>query len=211
MSKNKGDFLFCVKAMSIVFRAKFVKNLRKEKAELSKSVYDSLFKKEWVVYAKKAFVKPEYVIEYLGRYSHKIAISNHRILAIDDKKGTVTFSLKSYKKDGRKEQMTLSQTAFIKRFSLHILPKGFTRIRHYGILSGTWKKRNLAALQAQLNEGKAVSKTTKSRTKHLKCPICKVGNLHTIMLFSKTRPPPQNILKQLAAQKQNRHKIKIAK
>ena len=95
---------------------------------------------------KKAFVKPQYVIEYLGRYSHKIAISNHRILGINNQTNTVTFSLKNYKKQGKKETMTLAQTNFIKRFSLHILPKGFTRIRHYGILSGTWKKKHLKAL-----------------------------------------------------------------
>ncbi len=144
-SKNKGDFLFCVKEMSRVFRAKFVANLRKEKAEIPQELYDSLFKKNWVVYAKKAFVKPEYVIEYLGRYSHKIAISNHRILAIDNKANTVTFGLKNYKQGGKKETMTLSQSDFIKRLSLHVLPKGFTRIRHYGILSGTWKKKHFAS------------------------------------------------------------------
>ena len=211
MSKNKGDFLFCVKEMSIVFRAKFVKNLRKENAAISKRVFDSLFDENWVVYAKKAFVKPEYVIEYLGRYSHKIAISNHRILAIDNKENTTTFSLKNYKKYGKRETMTLSQTEFVKRFSLHILPKGFTRIRHYGILSSTWKKYHLAALQAQLNNKKTVSKTTKNHIKHLKCPICKEGNLHTILMFSKTRPPPKKFLKQIAAQKRKKHKEQIIK
>lgn len=72
MSKNKGNFLFPVKEMSTVFRAKFVANLRKKKKDVPQSLYDSLFQKKWVVYAKKAFVKPEYVIEYLGRYFHPV-------------------------------------------------------------------------------------------------------------------------------------------
>jgi hypothetical protein len=160
-----------------------------------------------VVYAKKAFVKPQYVIEYLGRYSHKIAISNHRILAINNQTNTVTFSLKNYKKKGKKETMTLTQTNFIKRFSLHILPKGFTRIRHYGILSGTWKKKHLQALQEQLNGIKTGKKSTTindTKSKHLQCPNCKQGTLTPIFVFSKARPPPAHLLKRIQAQKATR-------
>jgi hypothetical protein len=207
MSKNKGNFLFCVKEMSKVYCAKFVANLPKEKAAIPQKTYDILFEKKWVVYAKKAFVKPQYVIEYLGRYSHKIAISNHRILAINNQTNTVTFSLKNYKKKGKKETMTLAQTQFIKRFSLHILPKGFTRIRHYGILSGTWKKKHLQALQEQLNGMKTGEKSTTindAKSKHLQCPNCKQGTLTPIFVFSKARPPPAHLLKRIAAQKATR-------
>lgn len=201
MSQNKGHFLFNVKAMSKVFRAKFVANLRKKRKGLHKSLYDSLFKKDWVVYAKKAFVRPEYVIEYLGRYSHKIAISNHRILDIDHQNNTITFSLKNYKKDGKKEIQTLSQKEFIRRFSLHVLPKGFTRIRHYGIMSGTWKKKHLKMLQEQLNGSiKSTEKKREIKSKHLQCPSCEKGKLHTILMFTKTRPPPEDLLEQIRSQ-----------
>ena len=82
--------------------------------------------------------------------THKIAISNHRILAIDKDKRTVTFSLKDYRKDGQRTTMTLTSRQFTQRFQLHILPKGFTRIRHYGFLSSSWKKEKLPLLQLQL-------------------------------------------------------------
>jgi len=206
-SKNNGNFLFCIKSMSSVFRAKYVASLRKKKQDLPQSLFDSLFKKNWVVYAKKAFVKPKYVIEYLGRYSHKIAISNHRILAIDNKNNTVTFSLKNYKKDGKKETLTLSQTEFIRRFKLHVLPKGFTRIRHYGILSGTWKKKHLKELQEKLNGQKHTKTETKTdnKSKHLQCPTCKKGTLRTIFVFTKIRPPPTHLLEQLKNQKRQKN------
>ena len=115
-SRNNGKFLFNVKEMSFVFRAKFVAELRKNKAAILQKTYDQLFKKEWVVYAKQAFCTPSSVIEYLGRYSHKVAISNHRILNINKKDDTVTFGLKNYKKDGKKETLTLKQSEFIRRF-----------------------------------------------------------------------------------------------
>tara|TARA_R110000868_G_scaffold89492_7_gene249146 strand:- start:6564 stop:7715 length:1152 start_codon:yes stop_codon:yes gene_type:complete len=204
--KSNGNFLFDVKEMSIVFRAKFVAELRKNKAAIPQKMYDQLFKKEWVVYAKKAFCTPSSVIEYLGRYSHKVAISNHRILNNNKKEDTVTFRLKNYKKNGKKEILTLKQSEFIRRFSLHILPKGFTRIRHYGILSGTWKSKNLKALQEKLN----ITKPTQLKpqeTKLGKCRICKKGLMETIFAFSKARPPPKSLLKRI--KKHNELIIKI--
>ena len=134
-AKNKGKFLFPVKAISKVFRAKYVAELRKQIPGLPQSLYDKLFSKNWIVYAKPPFSKPENVVEYLGRYTHKIAISNHRIRSINKDSKQITFSLKDYKQGGETKLLTLSYTEFIRRFSLHILPKGFTRIRHYGILS----------------------------------------------------------------------------
>lgn len=108
--------------MSDVFRGKYVSLLRKRKLHIPQKVYDQLFSKDWVVYAKQQFFKPEFVIEYLGRYTHKIAILNHRIKAIDYANRTVTFSAKNYNKGGKKELLRLN----FKGFSLHILPKGFT-------------------------------------------------------------------------------------
>lgn len=195
-AKNNGNFLFPVKEMSKVFRAKFVAELRKNKATIPQSVYDALFKKQWIVYAKQAFCTPNSVIEYLGRYSHKVAISNHRILKINHKDNTVTFSLKNYKKNGKKETLTLKEKEFIRRFSLHILPKGFTRIRHYGILSSTWKAKNLKRLQDELNTNKALQ-IEKKETKLGRCPMCKKGILETIFVFSKNRPPPKTVFKRI--------------
>lgn len=149
-----------------------------------------------VVYAKQAFCTPNSVIEYLGRYSHKVAISNHRILNINKKDDTVTFRLKNYKKDGKKELLTLKQSEFIRRFSLHILPKGFTRIRHYGILSGTWKSKHLKALQEKLTSTKP-TQLKPPETKLGTCRICKKGLMETIFAFSKARPPPKSLLKRI--------------
>jgi hypothetical protein len=196
-TKSKGKFLFDVRAMSKVFRAKFVKELRKELPDLTQSLYDALFKKKWVVFAKRPFLKPEYVIEYLGRYTHKIAISNYRIRHIDKVKRTVTFSLKDYRKAGVKTTQTLSSKEFIRRFVLHILPKGFTRIRHYGILSSTWKKEKIHALQEKLmgkksskNNGESKEMITAETMLH-RCPSCKEGILVTLIVFDK-RGPPEN-------------------
>jgi hypothetical protein len=194
--KSKGKFLFNVEDMSAVFRAKFVAELRKNNADISRKSYDNLFKKEWVVYAKQAFCTPSSVIEYLGRYSHKVAISNHRIIKIDKNNNSVTFNLKNYKKNGKKEVLTLQQEEFIRRFSLHILPKGFTRIRHYGILSGTWKSENLKALQEKLNHTKPLQ-LKQEETKLGKCSICKKGIMETIFSFSNIRPPPKSFLRRI--------------
>lgn len=194
-TNSQGNFLFDVTSMSTVFRAKFVAELRKEIPDLPQSLYDALFKKQWVVFAKKPFKNTESVIEYLGRYTHKIAISNYRIQHIDYEKHTVTFSLKVYRKRGKKTTQTLSAKEFIRRFVLHVLPKGFTRIRHYGILSSAWKKEKLPALQKMLGDKMHHSKTIeitpteKAGTMLHKCPSCKEGTLKTILVFDKRGPP----------------------
>ena len=133
-AKNKGKYLFNVKSMSSVFRAKYVALLRKSKVPIAQEIYDQLFAKSWVIYAKQQFRSPKYVVEYLGRYTHKIAISNYRIKNIDKVARTITFDIKNYKKGGQKEQLTLKTKEFVRRFALHILPKGYVRIRHFGTL-----------------------------------------------------------------------------
>lgn len=188
-AKNKEKYLFNVKSMSKVFRAKFVDELRKSELTIAQKVYDAVFKKKWVVYAKQPFSSPKYVIEYLGRYTHKIAISNHRILQINNENKTVTFFVKDYKHGGRKSILTLSNQEFIRRFELHILPKGFTRIRHYGILSSSWKKQKLPQLQAKLSTTKLEALKPKEPLLHRRCPTCKKGKLHTIYLFNERGPP----------------------
>jgi hypothetical protein len=190
-AKNKGKFLFPVKAMSKVFRAKYVAELRKQLPGLPQSLYDKLFSKKWVVYAKSPFSKPENVVEYLGRYTNKIAISNHRIKSINKECKEVTFSFKDYKTGANTKQLTLSNAEFIRRFSLHILPKGFTRIRHYGILSSGWKKEKLPNLQLQLGGEYYINHLPKLEEKtHLKrCFSCKKGTLTTLAIFDKRGPP----------------------
>ena len=178
-----GKYLFSVKALSKVYRAKMISSLRKRKLE-DKLLFDSLFKKEWVVYAKRPFGNPSSVIEYLGRYTHKVAISHSRIKNIT--KTEVTFAYKDYKQSGIKKEMTLSLSEFVRRFAQHILPHRFVRIRHYGILSSTWKRNKLQALQIQLQ----VKHSTKNiETKLHKCPCCKKGIMETIEIFGKRGPP----------------------
>ena len=186
-TKSKGKFLFPVKKMSTVFRAKFVENLRKEGVTINGELSKALFSKPWVVYTKKPFYGPKQVIEYLGRYSHKIAISNHRIKDIEGN-DTITFELKNYKKGGKKEFLTLSQEEFIRRFSLHILPKGFTKIRHYGILSSSSKTKFRKLIDQELGRVFLPNKK-KEISKHRRCPKCKKGHLITLSTFEQRGPP----------------------
>jgi hypothetical protein len=194
--KRGKKVLFSVKAMSKMYRAKFIAQVRKQKLLIPKQTYGQLFKKSWVTYAKKPFGKPAHVVEYLGRYSHKIAITNHRILSINNQKRQVTFSAKDYRKNGAKTTITLTTKDFIKRFQLHILPKGFTRIRHYGILSSSWKKEKLPKLQAEIlgQPYVALTKKTKPQTQLNRCPRCKKGELITLQTFD-CRGPPKEYLK----------------
>ena len=190
-AKSKGKYLFDVKAMVPVFRAKFTASLRDSKVVIPQKVYDQVFKKKWVIYAKPVFAKPEFVIEYLGRYSHKIAISNHRIIAIDRKNKKVTFTAKDYRHGNKKTKITLSTVEFIRRFGLHVLPKGFTRIRHFGILSSSWKREKLPKLQILLATTPTPDIHSKEPLQHRRCTSCKKGVLETILTFD-SRGPPEN-------------------
>lgn len=127
-----NKYLFPIKALSKVFRAKYVQQLRESGIE-DKSLFESLFQKEWVVYCKRPFGGPGQVIEYLGRYTHKVAISNHRIRRVNE--ATVNFSYTDYRKDSKTKELTLSNQEFTRRFAQHILPPRYVRIRHYGLLN----------------------------------------------------------------------------
>jgi predicted Zn-ribbon and HTH transcriptional regulator len=200
-----NDFLFPVKEMSTVFRAQFVAELRKNGVK-DKALFDALFSKPWVIYAKKPFRNASSVVEYLGRYTHKIAISNHRIVSAD--KNHVTFRVKNYKKDGVNELVKLKTKEFIRRFSLHILPKQFVRIRHFGFLSSTGKRLHLENLQKQLGKPKVKEKISD----HLRCPKCKKGQLVTKCLYAGRAPPKywlDLLNQQLNKQKEESKKINI--
>lgn len=186
---RSNKFLFSVKAMSKVFRAKYVQLLRAGGVQ-DQPLMESLFQQPWVVYAKRPFGGPQAVIEYLGRYSHKVAISNHRILTVDD--STVTFSYKDYRaKATPKKAMTLSHEEFVRRFALHILPHRFVRIRHYGILSSSWKRGNLQQLQQQLHIQRPAAPI---KTLLNQCPCCKTGTMITMEVFGKRGPPEKYLL-----------------
>jgi hypothetical protein len=192
-TRSEGKYLFPVKAMSAVFRGKFVALLKAflqaKDIEFSEELRHDLYKKEWVVYAKRPFGGAGQVIEYLGRYTHKIAISNHRIQSIED--GKVVFCYKDYGDGGKHKTMTLSATEFLRRFCLHILPKGFRKIRHYGILSSR-NKKNLRELQtgmAPTELKKDVVVYIHPDLKAKNCPCCGKGELHVIMRFGANAPP----------------------
>ena len=198
--KTNGNYLFPVRALSKVFRAKYFHHVRKRvalhnlKAEqqiiLPKDVMNQCFKKNWIVYAKKPFSGVSSVVEYLGRYTHKIAISNHRIVNIDNKNQTITFKYKDYKENGRKKELTLKSMEFIRRFSLHILPKRFVRIRHYGILSSTAKQVAIPVIRKQFETRRVKPLVTKSAPYNpLFCKCCKKETMIRLMNFDQRGPP----------------------
>lgn len=180
---GKGKYLFPVKAMSKVFRAIFLKQLKqlKNKKEIEhlnlQNLVDTLFNKSWVVYAKSPCSGVKSVLEYLGRYSHKIAISNHRIKAIDHSK--VSFTYKNYRTN-QYSLMELKASEFIRRFTQHILPKGFVRIRHFGICASR-NKTMLTDIRKQLLKKYPIKVTSlvypQWSKKPISCCKCKKGLL----------------------------------
>jgi len=183
-SAKSSKILFPVKAISKVFRGKFVALLKKELPQIPYRFYPKLYKHKWVVYAKCPFGGSKQVIEYLGRYTHKIAISNHRIKNISN--NSVSFTYKDYRQEGKKKTMSLTQKEFIRRFALHILPKRFVRIRHYGILSSYWKRNKLSELQNKLDFTPTVQVI---QTKNHQCPKCKNHSLQVIFEYDARGPP----------------------
>ncbi len=142
--RSRKKFFIPVKVLSRKFRGKLLALLRQAPdlaGMLDLAVVDSCYRKEWVVYCKPPFKDASCVVEYLGRYTHRVAISNSRILS--DADGQVTFKWRDYKNGNKWKIMTLSAPEFIRRFLLHVLPKGFMKIRHYGILGNRDKDKRL--------------------------------------------------------------------
>ena len=153
----RRGFLFPVQALAKVFRGKFIAALKQafadEKLQFSGAAaplgtpdgFDQLIRrlwnKPWIVYAKRPFAGPTTVLDYLGRYTHRVAISNHRIIRIHD--GAVSFSYRDRSDENRKKTCTLAASEFIRRFLLHVLPTGYVRIRHFGLLSSRAKGKDL--------------------------------------------------------------------
>lgn len=193
-SVNGKVFLFRVENLSSVFRGKFIDGLQK-KLPQEKRFIRELYKTDWVVYAKEPFAGPEQVIEYLGRYTHKVAIGNHRLLNVDET--GVRFRWRDYR-DNQEKVMTLEGTEFLRRFCQHILPRRFVRIRHYGLLS-TARRKQLRELQRAFG----LKVQTVKQKKHWKdicrehlqydpdlCPKCGKGHMITMDVLYGGRPPP---------------------
>jgi predicted Zn-ribbon and HTH transcriptional regulator len=151
-------FFLPVRVLSRVFRGKFLAGLKRlhrlkklqcagpaaalaDRLQFAK-LLRRLHRHDWVVYAKPAFGGPKQVLRYLGRYTHRVAISNHRLLAFEQER--VTFRWKDYARGGKQGEMTLSATEFLRRFFLHVLPRGFVRIRHFGFLANRFRPSRLA-------------------------------------------------------------------
>ena len=199
-SPARKNFLFPVTALSIVFRAKFLDLLKNALATNKllfvgqsaclanpvafKLLINALRKKPWIVYAKKPFGSPVQVLDYLGRYTHRVALSNERILSAHN--GEVTFSYRDRKNHNRKKTMTLDAHEFIRRFLLHVIPKGLMRVRHFGFLANRSKQR-LSTCRQLLGLLPALPKPPQPSTHELmlaltgidftRCPRCRKGTL----------------------------------
>ena len=158
-------FLLPVRVLAPVFRGKFLAGLKQlyQEGRLSLTggaeklrdpfeflnLLDRLYKKSWWVYSKPPFGGPEQVLKYLARYTHRVALSNHRLVALAE--GKVTFTYKDYSQGGRRREMTLPVEEFIRRFLLHILPHRFVRIRYYGLFANRHRERQLERCRALLD------------------------------------------------------------
>src|SRR6266699_2752002 len=133
-----------------------------------------LFQKDWIVYSKPPFVGPEYVLQYLGRYPHRVAISNHRLVSLAD--GQVTFRWRDSADHNQQKLMTVSLDEFLRRFLLHLLPKGFVRIRHFGLLANCRRSTLLPLCLAALGTVPSQIEPETSSTQQLeplwRCPNC---------------------------------------
>ena len=152
---------------------------------------------DWVVYAKAPFGSAEEVLKYLARYTHRVALSNQRLVSIDD--GHVAFRYKDYRRGQRERVMRLDAVEFIRRFLLHVLPKGFVRIRHYGLLSNRCRSDKLPLCRRLLGsvvEPEAEAELTSApeavwREDHARCPACGKGAMHVVAKLPPARAGPE--------------------
>jgi hypothetical protein len=174
---SRNSFLVPVRALSKKFRGKFIDLLKNSyakqdilvpepkgnepPADAFRRLTNKLSRKKWVVYAKQPFGGPEQVFKYLGLYTHKVAISNHRLVHMTD--GKVTFLARDNSKPGQKRSVTLTAQEFIRRFLLHILPRGFVKIRHYGLLAPRNAKTKLEAARRLIEQAQPQSSNNDSR------------------------------------------------
>ena len=216
VSSRKGFFI-PVRVMSALFRGKFLGSLKDifESGDLIfpdgighlkephtfESFRRRLYHKKWVVYCKPPFGGAEGVLSYLGRYTHRIAISNNRILSFNDKE--VSFRWRDYADGDKQKVMALSADEFIRRFLLHVLPSRYVRIRHFGLLGNRKRKDNIALCRQFLNVHMTMPEEKREETwqEHMlricgvdvtSCPVCKKGKMVTVavVLPSRCNSPP---------------------
>lgn len=214
---SKKKFFLAVRILSKVFRGKFLSALESTYNHNALAFYNDLcylknpesFKallkkaaaKNWVVYSKKSFGGPKQVFKYLGNYTHRVAISNHRIVSMTEK--TVSFRWKDRRNENQQKTLTIPVVDFMKRFLLHILPSGFVKIRYYGILGNPCKKLRLELCLLLIGiktkqhcEANPVDAHIKSMKEPFKCPHCQKGKLILINeIPSKGHSPPFRIKK----------------
>ena len=194
---SRERFFLPVRVLGKLFRGKFLAFLaaafRKKKLHFAGELgylkqpvaFDRFLRqlrsKSWVVYAKRPFGRPEHVIQYLARYTHRVAISNGRLIEMQD--GQVTFRWRDSADNNQQKLMTIPAVEFIRRFLLHVLPSGFVKIRHFGILANRSRREDLARCRALLpalvNPPDSLT-ATQRRAVERKCPSCKIGTLHII-------------------------------
>ncbi len=185
----RKNFLFPVTALSRVFRGKFLDLLQrageKGKIPAASNEIKASRQKNWVVYAKTPFGSPQTVLDYLGRYTHRVALSNDRILNVQN--SLVTLSYRDRKDGDRKKALPLEAHEFIRRFLLHVLPEGFMRVRHFGFLANRSKKQALTQCRKLLGANPASLQSPSESAKNLllritgidlsRCPICHNGTM----------------------------------
>jgi Putative transposase/Transposase zinc-binding domain len=204
----RRQFLFPVKVLSRLFRAKFVHFLKRafHQSELRfhgkvqplaqhRNFFGwlkGIIQSEWVVYAKPPFGGAQQVLKYLARYTHRVAISNRRLVALQN--GLVTFRWKDYAHGNQPAMMTLQATEFIRRFLLHVLPKGLVRIRHFGFLANRCRRQKISLCRRLLSVAVPIkpqgcnpaedSPAAEQEAKPIdRCPLCKVGRLSPVELL----------------------------
>ena len=196
---SRDSFFLSVKILSLVFRGKLLSLIEKSRKDLEidrrqnlKSLLVACAKKDWVVYSKKPFAGPKQVIRYLGKYTHRIAISNYRLIRLED--GFVYFRCRARKKNAGKKAkgrvVKLPATEFLGRFLQHVVPPGYTRIRHFGILGSRNKTEKLAKVRELLGVEQSESNPENRGWKEAlqdisgidvtRCPQCKKGVMQTI-------------------------------
>jgi hypothetical protein len=172
--------------LSAVFRGKFVDGLRRlfrsgklnfhgalrplSNPNLFCRFLRQLFRNKWVVYAKRPFGGPEHVLQYLARYTHRVAISNHRLISFEG--GMVTFRWKDYAHHNKKRRMTVTSHEFLRRFLVHLLPRGFVRIRHFGFLANRTRRALVPICRQLLRHSGPPSPKTPSPAAFWRCPQC---------------------------------------
>jgi hypothetical protein len=197
---SPSDFFLPVRVLSRVFHGKFLAGLRaafndgelRFEADQLDRALSVAARTDWVVYAKPPFGGPEQVLKYLARYTHRVAISNARLLGFED--GKVRFRYKDYAHGNRKRVMTLTAVEFVRRLLLHVLPTGFQRIRHYGILANRHRQARLALCRQLLGAGTAAEPECAEETREIResassitptrvCPVCGAGRMIVIKEF----------------------------